>query len=87
MTTWPLQRDCARFYGNPRGADGNPMQAYLAIAQFQHPSGLVAVTGADGLLRFNATVAQVHLGVAVTGLSRPVGTANLILTGTLEGGN
>lgn len=22
MTTWPLQRDCAKFYGDPRGKDG-----------------------------------------------------------------
>ncbi|MNS23991.1 flagellar hook protein FlgE [compost metagenome] len=71
----------------PRGVDGTLMQAYVAIAQFQVPDNLVPVAGADGLLRYNATVAQMHLGVALTGTSRPVGNANLILTGTLEGGN
>lgn len=24
MTSWPLQKDCDRFYGNPRGANGKP---------------------------------------------------------------
>lgn len=24
MTSWPLQKDCDRFYGNPRGANGGP---------------------------------------------------------------
>ena len=24
MTAWPLQKDCDRFYGNPRGANGKP---------------------------------------------------------------
>ncbi len=24
MSTWPLQKDCDRFYGNPRGANGKP---------------------------------------------------------------
>ena len=28
MTTWPLQRDCARFYGNPRTSAGNASPAW-----------------------------------------------------------
>lgn len=28
MPTWPLQRDCDTFYGNPRGAGGKPSAAW-----------------------------------------------------------
>jgi hypothetical protein len=71
----------------PRGADGNPMQAYVGLAQFTRPQDLTAVPNMPGFWRYNANAGSLYLGVAFTGTSRPVGTANLILTGTLEGGN
>ncbi|MBZ5616244.1 MAG: M15 family metallopeptidase [Acidobacteriia bacterium] len=30
MTTWPLQRDCDAFYGNPRGSNGSYSPAWAA---------------------------------------------------------
>lgn len=30
MATWPLQKDCNAFYGNPRGANGGPSAAWEA---------------------------------------------------------
>ncbi|MFN3432501.1 MAG: hypothetical protein ACK46X_21455 [Candidatus Sericytochromatia bacterium] len=71
----------------PRGADGNPMQAYVGLAQFERPDDLVTVPGFSGFLRYSPNAGRLFLGVAFTGTARPVGTANLIRTGTLEGGN
>ncbi len=77
----------------PRAADGAPGSVYVAIAQFDSPDRLVPASGFPGILRYETAASapddappggQVRLGVAVSGVGRPVGNANLILTGSLE---
>lgn len=79
--------------GAPRAADGQLGTLYVAIAQFDSPDRLVPALGFPGILRYETsalepaeppTGGQVRLGVAVSGVGRPLGNANLILSGSLE---
>lgn len=69
---------------DPRGTDGAALQAYVAIAQVDDPDALVPQPGFDGVFKYQDEAGTLRLGVAVTGTGRPVGNANLVLTGTLE---
>jgi hypothetical protein len=70
----------------PFDADGaTRLTKYVALAQFEHPESLSAVSGFDGVYRFNPNAGRIFLGVAVSGTGRPVGAANLIIPATLEG--
>lgn len=72
---------------DPRGTDGAPIQAYVAIAQFDDPDALVPQPGFAGVYRYQGEAGVIRVGVAVTGTERPVGNANLILVRTLERGD
>jgi hypothetical protein len=68
----------------PRGADGGPVQVYVGLAQVADPAGLVAQPGFDGVYKYAPAAGTLQLGVATSGDGRPVGNANLVLTGQLE---
>jgi hypothetical protein len=68
----------------PRGSDGGPVQLYVGLAQVANAGGLVAQPGFTGVYKYAPAAGQLQLGVATSGDGRPVGNANLVLTGTLE---
>jgi hypothetical protein len=68
----------------PRGPDGGPTQAFLALAQVADPTKLVPTPGFKGVFKYAPAAGALSLGVAVSGVGRVVGNANLILTSTLE---
>jgi hypothetical protein len=68
----------------PRGTDAGPVQAFVAVAQFERPDALVPAAGFAGIYRYAPDAGEVRLGVAVSGAGREVGNANLVLTGQLE---
>jgi hypothetical protein len=68
----------------PRGPDGGPTQAYLAVAGLADASKLVPQPGFKDIFKYGPAAGALTLGVAVSGEGRGVGNANLILTSTLE---
>lgn len=65
------------------GVNPGGRHTYVGLAQFQQPENLIARPEYARFYRY--TAGPLFLGVAFTGTSRPVGTANDILTQTLNG--
>lgn len=72
---------------DPRSPAGDALTAYVALARFEAPEGLTPLSGFAGVYRYAEAAGAMRLGVAVSGEGRPLGSANLILTGTLEQGD
>jgi hypothetical protein len=69
---------------DPRAGTGDPLTAYVALAELEHPEALVSVPAFTGVYRFNANAGRIFTGVAYSGANRPVGSANLIKPTYLE---
>lgn len=72
----------------PTDLEGDDLQIYVAIVQFERPAGLKPVTGFPGYM-YAPEAGVVSVGIAgvttpAAGVPRPVGDANLIRPETLE---
>ncbi|MEB3283664.1 MAG: hypothetical protein VKN33_00035 [Candidatus Sericytochromatia bacterium] len=68
----------------PRSSDSKEMRIYLPLMDFETPKGLMVASGTAHVYRYSPAAGQARLGIAVTGLDRPLGNRHLLLTGRLE---